>query len=298
MLFSNEVEVAKQYLEVFSSRIVPKRIDYFLVMRDKSGVLSYHDRINQPCWGELRKYRSTHYHDCTKLEDARPEDLFSPFPDGTPEAIGIPFSCIGALTPLKQYLFSNESPWRKGFGSSSDIILTWTGIILKNTDIDPTVLVNLLINIRNMKQYNETEKNFEKFLAEGLTKFESAFLCIFSGVSSYSYAMPSNVHRLQVPPPNDYINTLFVSLSRLYEQNPHDLTGGTLRNRFDYERKKIKDIFYDSNGVNITKVLNDECKGRPELFDRYSEGSNTYYLKASVAAKIMKRIMKEQLEKA
>ena len=116
-------------------------------------------RENQPCYGELRKYEKTHPGECTQPANAKPGDLRSPFPAGTPTMLEVPFftSTYGASTPSeatdKLFLafFGVTSPWLAGFGEvefvkgSKDHI---EGIRIPDLTIDATVTVNSFKNFR------------------------------------------------------------------------------------------------------------------------------------------------------
>lgn len=246
-------------------------IAFCLVMRNKSGELRLRPRMNQPCWGELRKYKSTHGEEATK-EEHRPSDLRHPFPKGIPEALAIH---VGIENSLTEFLWSDESPWVRGFGSTKNYIKVKRGVILKDTNIDPTVLVNLLKNSGDYRQSNL----FDILTARGLTPLEAVFPCIFTGIwQEYIYTKI-------IPSPDTYTNAMTIDVDRVLTQNPHDLTGGTLRDRFDYERKDLHKLFHNPKGVNFTAELAKYNTIRP--------CGSIYKVDYDIAAKATKEILEK-----
>lgn len=193
---------------------------------------SYHVRENQPCYGELRKYESTHPGECTQPHNPKPGDLHAPFPVGTPIALALRF----LSTPSKdnnvwlEYLFGSESPWRNGIGNVEFIRRDGNiaGMIMNDTKIDPTVLVNALKQVNSLGVKSDS---FTRLLELGLNMDEAILLRLicdpekgFQRVNTYS--MPK----------------LF-SLKRYFGKNPLDLTGGTLFDRIDYNRTDMGNVF-------------------------------------------------------
>ena len=234
-----------------SGYILPKLEDFLntasgiafcLVMRDSSGGLQIYPRINQPCWGELRKYKSTHPSDCTQPEDRRPGDLSHPFPDGTPEALAVHKQL---QNDRDKFIWTDHSPWIRGFGGVQNIIMHRRGIILKDLAIDPTVLVNLLKNTSC-----RTETAYFNKIAAKLGAMKALIPSIFTGVEHYYYYS-------SFPAPDTYTNSMSINVKNIVEQNPLDLTGGTLRDRYDYNRKNLANIFAlpeKEGGLNLCKM--------------------------------------------
>lgn len=206
-------------------------INFALAMRESDGSVKVYPRSSQPCQGgEMRKYQRTHGDLCTRPNDRRPSDLHDPFPSGIVEAVGFHKSHVGEKF-LRDSL-SEDSPWLKGFNSPDNIIYAekngkTVGYIINDTEVDPTVLVNLA-------QYQNTCGPFyEKYLEAGFTRKEALVLvALFNhdpeklGVQTYNYYFP-----------------VLASLDRFFEANPHDLSGGTYRNGFDYNRRDIHNLF-------------------------------------------------------
>lgn len=241
---------------------------FTIVMRNKAGLLEVYERVNQPCYGELRKYTETHGEDCTRPGDRRPGDLCDPFPEGTPEAIGISWNSYIQIYKetmksdglcvrfIKDVLFGLKSPWIKGFGSPDNI--EWTikngylyGFVLKNTEIDPTVLVSLLKRVQTYtthSQYNGDD--YTAYLGAGLSEFKALISCLFLPQLPYVGG--------GIVMPDGYSLPMYASYRRIKDQNPKDLTGGTLRNRWDYNRKDLAKLFAsdtEQEGTCLVKEL-------------------------------------------
>lgn len=266
MLFKDEEDKVVSYLKEFLIQD-DLGIAFSLVMRDETGKLSFHERIHQPCWGELRKYKKTHGDECTKPIDTRPSDLFHPFPKGIPEALGIH---MNTETDYCKFLLSDNSPWVRGFGSNSNILIYDFGFILLDTSIDPTVLVNLLRSMSRGDRFSKRSALFDSLIKKGLSPIQALFPVTFTGLDSCyeSYT------KMGVPPPDTYSNSVKVDVKRFLAKNPHDLTGGTLRDRCDYDRKNLAKIFYDPQGLNFVEELNKRIR-HTEYMIQYS--SSPFY---------------------
>lgn len=221
---------------------------FCIVTKDEEGLFTIHERDREPCYGGLRKYKSTHKGDCTQ-PDHKPGDLHNPFPEGEPVAVGFSFSALKYLDSY--YLFEacwgDTSPWIKGFGSRENIEVTYTedgkilGVILKNTDIDPTVLVNLAKFTKAMTQHQE--ETFNSLVKEGLDTHEA--LAVMTYNSGHLTPMGAN----------GYTFSQVVDFKRFKSGDAKDHTGGTLRQRFDYSRKQLHNLFYDRKGLNLAQEL-------------------------------------------
>jgi hypothetical protein len=240
-------------------------ISFALAMRETTGPAYDYDnheyvdgdirifkRVQQPCYGELRKYKETHGDGCTKPESKRPGDLFWPFPFGTPEALATGFDGMSSrshMYPMLDYLFSNESPFKKGFISAENI--EWSanrsGIVLLHTEFDPTVLVNLLKYIQD--RMLNMESVFSSYLDAGLSNLEAFILDYSVRYESYTKTVKAN---------DRYIYPISLDLQGVINQKPNDLTGGTLYDRMDYDRKRMHEVFYkpeEKGGVNFAKLI-------------------------------------------
>lgn len=263
MLKPNEKDVIRQLHEFNEERA--EGISFAIAMRQLSGPaydydtgdtdvgeIRVYERVQQPCYGELRKYKETHGDGCTKPESKRPSDLFWPFPFGTPEAlaIGLPeWRGAKGHRPMFDYLFSNESPFRTGFISAENI--EWSkgsaGLVLLDTEFDPTVLINLLKYLQDRR--GENGVRFAKYVKLGLLPLEAFVLDYSVNYSEWEGRMKQN---------DPYIFPVALDLQGVINQKPNALTGGTFKDRFDYDRKRMHEVFYlpeAKGGVNFIKSI-------------------------------------------
>ena len=214
-----------------------KVIDYYNKPNKSFGIsfvietdgVDLHHRDSQPCYGELRKYEKTHGEDATKPEK-RPGDLHHPFPDGKPTRL---FLLIHKSKVVDNWFeLVVNGPWRSGFGE-------WTAHTLSknnqsslmeicNCRIDPTVLVNAMklrtdsiLNsshnevIKDLTFDSELEKKFFSFLHSLIT----------TRSNRYYYVSPN------------------FCMEKFLNCTPNNLSGGTLEDREDYDRKNLAQIF-------------------------------------------------------
>lgn len=221
--------------------------NFSLAMRDKYGSLGVYPRVYMPCQGgEIRKYTDKNPNDkravahgdaCTRPESEKPTDLYAPFPSGVPELFGHRMSVGGeSHQDAIRFLFSDESPWKKGFGSGGAVEFTEddkgniVGVVLLDMAIDPTVLVNLLWIYKDC-----ANKNYQTYLDAGMTRHEAVMSIMMGGYS--------NILQSALLQNNTYHYAQHLSVPRFMNADPNDLTGGTFRDGFDYNRKLINEIF-------------------------------------------------------
>lgn len=226
---------------------------------------SLHARFHQPCYGELRKYESTHPGDCTQTGNEKPSDLYYPFPDGKPRALGLPYWQYGpgnltdASDEFFKEFFMDDNPWVSGFGGVQNIKFYMHthngkerigGVILNTCKVDPTVTVSMSWFIR-AAFWGDYFNKFRTLRDNGLTKLEA-----------YAFLMCNGGNMHHVIPSDSYHWASSFSMRRFLEQKPNDLTGGTLEDRYDYNRSDIQDLwcsnFYKGNGWDWADILNEE----------------------------------------
>lgn len=148
------------HLYEFGQRNHQNYYNYAFLMEEEDGTLKLVERLGMPCWGAIREYNCG-----SRPDDYWPGDLREPrhiFPKtGNPIAIAFHFCAIlmeyrkasSNVTDEKWNRFASEfafnaehSPWRsilKGY----ELITTdglITGILIKDTKIDPTVMANMM----------------------------------------------------------------------------------------------------------------------------------------------------------
>ena len=204
-----------------------------------------HERLALPCYGELRKYESTHVGDCTQPLDPKPGDLHFPFPkEGNPVGVIFPFNndCGMANSDpsttdlMFKGFFGAESPWL----GRMDTQLTFhmlngrtQAVEFKDANFDPTVIVNLCKCFRtNLPR----AKEYVNLLNAGLSVKETiATMLLHSGRIDAGLTQPGG-----------YTVNHNLSLKRLFGAQPNDHTGGLWKDRIDYNRKRMQDVFqYD-----------------------------------------------------
>lgn len=221
--------------------------------RDKRTDVSIFPRWNQPCYGELRKYKSTHPDECTQPNNGKPGDLWHPFPDGTPVAVGTKFNHrpSEASDALLRFVFSGNSPWLSGIGDPQLVEVGGhiVGVLMRDTRLDPTVLVNLFNNVKSLLLLSDNPRTFMKLVEGG-----------FSEAEAIATILATRTPLVSVSQPDGYYTTQRLSLRRIVEQKPRDLTGGTLRDRFDYNRTELENVFMLDGKPKMTfkELLGDE----------------------------------------
>lgn len=216
-----------------------KSIAYVLTMDGDR----HYIRQNQPCYGELRKYESTHKGDCTQPLNPKPSDLKFPFPEGTPTGLVVPFHSYfeqlyptlseGEANDLMETMFSVESPWARGFGKGVTFVKKNNSVVaVKFSDmgLDSTILVN---SFKVMQSLIMKVRDFNQLLTMGMDRYEALCVLMLNGVSP----------KLGVSASDSYSVNPSFSFRRFFERNPNDLTGGYLSERVDYNRTNMADVF-------------------------------------------------------
>ena len=206
---------------------------------------SIHPRFSQPCvGGETRKYASTHGGFATRPEE-KPTDLYDPFPEHG-MIKGIAFTvCAVQNKKLFDIFFGDESPFIRGFGSKINISVSHgkkcvIGIGQHHMVIDPTVMINLIQIWRSINDSGDTKNLFNKFREAGFKDREIALVAYYDSLAN----------SIRIPQGNYYHPSL-LSFRRFLNADPHDLTGGTYGDGYDYNRRDIQDLFYEKNGTDV-----------------------------------------------
>ncbi len=230
----------------FETGIIPEEraldllgISYVLTMDGDKHFI----RQSQPCYGELRKYESTHRGECTQPLNPKPSDLRQPFPEGTPTQLVVPFKSYfaqlypvlqdGEANDLFETMFSVDSPWAKGFGKEVSFVKENNSIVavkFSDLDLDTTILVN---SFKIMQGLIPKVRDFNDLLKLGMERYEALCVLTVNGVSP----------RLGVSQADSYSTNLQFSFKRFFNREPNDLTGGSLRDRIDYNRTNLADVF-------------------------------------------------------
>lgn len=242
MWLTNILEKDKGVVELAHlANSIAKGTNFVLLVRDKFGSVGVYPRINQPCMGEFRKYfdkngrdyNAVAHGDLAKSKKTKPRDLFNPFPSGEPVAFGRRHVFSPGLTDfaLLDFLFSDKSPWLKGFASPEAVEFGKKDFrdiqyLVKTSDIDPSVWIQLTWTISNLP-YNIA--TFKAWKEKGASDLEA---CLYATQNGDGYKCP-----------------VTVSLRRFFEGDPRELSGGTLREGGDYARSSHPEVPNGAEGI-------------------------------------------------
>lgn len=236
-----------QQLTDFNTKYYNGRYNFCIVTETEEGIKT-HQRLNQPCWGELR----THYKDIYK-----PGDLHAPFPEGTPLGISAPFYSSISQESISQewfkFITGPDSPWKSLFhGETACCVPSYhpksgniTGCLLLNTHVDPTFFVHMLLWSRDPMI---KEKDYSVFLSWNIKPLTSLILSLLL------YRLNNNLCKMPVNYGNsEYYITKKLNLARMFNSQPHILTQDNLDfyNRGPYNRRDIQNVFKGTFSLNF-----------------------------------------------
>lgn len=205
-------------------------ISFTLGMEDKED-LKYYERSCQPCYGEMRTYKKT-------PDDRKPSDLYDPFPDGTPVAVGINTQYMRDQFILNWFLTGETSPYRNLFSErieltkEKDKIL---GFVLTDTLFNPDYLIQGLVHIRGLTAYSA--RMWEIFADSGIDPYYTLILSHQSNVSSGGICFEGKVNQYSYSLPS------LLSFKRLKEADPALEKDFYFRDRAPYHRKGLENIW-------------------------------------------------------
>jgi hypothetical protein len=243
--------------------------NFALIMRQGDSLKLYR-RETQPCQGgEMRKYAKISYppadqgkvlhEDCTRPDDPRPSDLKHPFPDGIPELVAVHFQ-----KEMPERMFEDlyvYGPYSKLNGKIVEVIDEWSGLVcgcLIDTEIDSTLLVNFLQFVRSCNV-----NAWKAWCELGAQTDEIASLMYLTN--------PGFDVRMSAPAPYNYYFSTNTCVKRVLEGSFNDLTGGTFRDRFDYNRPEIQDLYKFRDGETKTNFCQELSKRHKWSNPNYGE---------------------------
>lgn len=218
----------------------------------------------QPCYGELRPYAKTHPDMLPEHQRKvhKPGDLHSPFPDGHPIAVAVPFFNQPSDVTTEQYnriinlvLDPGLSPWREAlrdFEVLKNDKGRIAGIIIKDTNVDSTVMVNLFMTLRGASW-----NSFYAVLTKLLGQFpdEDPYLLLAAATqvgptwqSNGAYSINASFQY--------YISPALNITNFLQGKFDEKITGGTFHDRYAYNRPDLHNVF-GQNDKTWTKRVND-----------------------------------------
>lgn len=217
----------------YKRRTVPQNYGHIALNRDsgsdwpdediKSRTIG-HDDYTDPYTGNLSN----------PSDDYFPGDLKYRFPDGKPVAFAKTYPRSVYDSPMTD-LILNDSPFRSGLPSKENIHMTPRGLILTDLSVDSTVFIQALGQLQYMSVMGP----------KILSVIDDPMDALFLSYLFYGYQHP-----------------ISIDVQRFYEKNPHDLTGGKLSERYDYNRKILHEIFGDHSVNCEAKTGNVSKKNR------------------------------------
>lgn len=189
-----------------------------------------------PCYGELATYKITHG-EFGSRNSYRPDDLFYPYPlverDGEIVAVGVGKQHDFDQTVLS-WVLDEKSPYIKGFLSKENVLVGPNYIVLKETSVDPTVFMRFTYCLGYKPPENPIIRLIDTLDLTLAEKIQITFT--FGG----GFYLKSNLWL-----PSSYTSGLSGPLStkRLTEQNPIDISMGTIREGYGYTRSYNEYLF-------------------------------------------------------
>lgn len=222
--------------------------------------LTFHKMTDRPCYGEMRMYGK----DSTRPYDDKPSDLTKPFrkDSGIREACGVYFTYIPYMTAqqrtsvpeIVKFLFSEESPWRRGLPEQEHIEFTLSkgdeypiGVVFRDTEYDPTVAVSLFIMMRSISNFTPSFQEYRKRFPD-LSLSEVMFLALYCPI--YNNKLPGSFGYSYTMPPK-------IDLRRWKHGTVQELSEGkTWRDGYDYNRPDMAKLFQpESRDMNLPTTL-------------------------------------------
>jgi hypothetical protein len=208
--------------------------------------VSFHPRESQPCWGELRKYTKNYPEECTQPENNKPTDLWHKFPEGRPLGLAVDFSVNTLNSGLEDGNQTTNRVLEKLFDKKHSIYPQMIGDVqfqynakkniigfyMSNLEIDPTVLVHYLR--KSYLYFGESANAIKTYVDSGLTWREAFTIHYLNSGNPIWNGCTGGYSGFQY------------NIRRLLQGTPRDLSGGSLRDRVDYNRTSIDELFcYD-----------------------------------------------------
>lgn len=192
-----------------------------------------HNRINEPCYGFLRKYKER---SPNRPNDPRPDDLPRNFPDGTPGLLAVmiqPFNYEQNKAFIDWY-FSPTGPYAS---VCKDIELVVSkggflvGVIVHDTDVDATMLIHLFKYSRYLSKKAASAKGLE------LSKFNENFE---TPEEFFTYVMMGFT---------DFLPARSTGNLWYYVHGVPAFETGSFKKGFDYNRPQIESLFVDDGAT-------------------------------------------------
>lgn len=226
--------------------------DAELVGEEAVTVYSYHPRFSQPCYGEMRTYGKGTV-PAARAVDPRPGDLFSPFPkSGCPVLICVPFANHSLTNEetsrVIELLYAPDSPWQDVLKDFEILERNGrpTGVVIWDTNIDPTAMVSLFMFTRNaLGDCAEDMKRWLKLIEE--RPDDDVYALLFSVLVYRRYTQWGTTNELISFQTNwEYFFNIYRTSVRAFvdaDIDPEISGGSPFILRAAYNRPKLGNIF-------------------------------------------------------
>jgi hypothetical protein len=238
----DSIEAGHKHMYEFGQRKDMGAYNYAFLMQEEDGTLKLVERLKMPCWGAIREYECG-----TRPDDPWPTDLRAPrhiFPKtGNPIAVAFQFNSVFQRdaygTPISEehwnkfiteFVFNEEiSPWRTILKDYELILVDnlITGVLFKDTKIDPTVLAHMLKYAG--RAYNPSIKRWNEYVAGG-----------HHPLTAWAY-----------------LNRMYSGMGRIVPEHfflgqPPDFSNGkTFYERESYNRPDVEKLFGGKNNAGV-----------------------------------------------
>lgn len=221
----------------FNTRCIGTRISWSYAIRHEDNSVEFVEMRSRPCYGEMRRYKGG-----TRPDDPHPGDLPAPIKVGVREAVSVYIPVRGKTVEdhntFVEFMFSKESPYRAGIGFDG---LEFTkdkkgfiiGIVMYETEVDPTTMVALFMFMRSCEAYMPT---WSKLVSEGRSKIVALIAA--------AYARPADATSYFCQFSGGYYLTPQLDFRKFVRGEVNSLSKGrTWRDQEDYNRPEIQDLF-------------------------------------------------------
>lgn len=250
-MLNKEVEAeagAIAKMHAFNLASVGTRISWSYVIRDeKTGDVEFVEMSSRPCYGEMRRYGKG----STRPQDYKPGDLPRPIKKGIREGVSVYIHStnndIEIHNEFVSFMLSTESPYRKGIGFNGLEMTTddkgrIVGVVMYDTEVDPTTMVALFMFLRSSAGYTV---EWDRLVKEGKSKIVALIASVYARKNGSIYIAQFGggyylTHKLDV---KKFVNGEVNSLSN----------GRTWRDQEDYNRPEIQDLFQTTELEPFTK---------------------------------------------
>lgn len=202
-------------LEAFTAKKNVGAYAYCLAMQDEKGDVTFHERMQQPCYGEMRIYNKGGW---------KPGDLHHPFPSGNPIGVSVNLTGFSSLkkNPSWSFVTGKDSLWWPLL--EDRFVETEHGFVMTKTDFDSDYWFSFLLSLRMLPNNGERFQRFLKADVSPLTAWVAAM-------------QTSGASNIQLSPSNTYSMAYPCSWKNLLNRTPLTFQGGTF-----FERKTLRDM--------------------------------------------------------